>query len=269
MEFFRKAKSVRFRSHHNKYLLADNDEESIWQDPEGTVKNAKWMVEINESGTAIRLKSCYGKYLTASNLQGRLGMKSKKVVQTLPKTLDTTVEWEPIREGFKVKLKMAGHDQFLRANGGVPPWFNSITHDTAHRKMAKEWALWNVDVVEIASPKKSTSDGGETKDGDSEQLDTCPSESDMTSSPTNQNSKSVKSEGSGDSQPPDTCMLEIDMTPSPAKKKSDRKQRKIRRGVVRTNPLSMFTMCTCSPPVDYQRGSIIKSKNDKKGSKPS
>ncbi|KAL6136420.1 hypothetical protein ACLB2K_061715 [Fragaria x ananassa] len=69
-----------------------------------------------------------------------MGMKSKKVVQTLPKTLDSTVEWEPIREeGFKVKLKMAGsHDEFSRANGGVPPWRNSITHDTAHRKLAKD-----------------------------------------------------------------------------------------------------------------------------------
>ncbi|XP_062030531.1 uncharacterized protein LOC133746365 [Rosa rugosa] len=223
MEFFKKAKVVRFRSHHNKYLLAGDDEESVWQEREGHVRNARWKVEINESGTAIRLKSCYGKYLTASNTPGRLGMKSKKVVQTLPETLDSTVEWEPIREGFKVRLKMAGHGQFLRANGGVPPWRNSITHDTAHRSAAKVWGLWDVDVVEIAMdqlpapPKKTKPDGG-------------------------------------DSQQPD-APSEIDMTWSAPKQNSDSKERKIGRGVVRTNDLySCFSMCTC-PTVYDEKGS--------------
>ncbi|XP_004304948.1 PREDICTED: uncharacterized protein LOC101305392 [Fragaria vesca subsp. vesca] len=198
MEFFKKAKAVRFRSHHDKYLLAGDDGESIWQDRDGYVRNARWVVEMNESGTAIRLKSCYGKYLTASNMPGLLGMKSKKVVQTLPKTLDSTVEWEPIREeGFKVKLKMAGsHDEFLRANGGVPPWRNSITHDTAHRKLAKEWVLWDLDVVEIVRAKKTMPDGG-----DLEQWESCSSSSendDMISLPTKQNSDSKNSESPSD-----------------------------------------------------------------------
>lgn len=226
MEFFKKAKAVRFRSHHNKYLLAGDDEESIWQDRDGTVKNAKWTVEINESGNAIRLKSCYGKYLTASNMPGLLGMKSKKVVQTLPKSLDCSVEWEPIREGtFKMRLKMAGHGQFLRANGGVPPWRNSITHDTAHRCAAKDWVSWDVEVVEICmdqflAPKETTSDGVETNDDDSQQADT-PSEIDVTSPP-----------------------------PPPSKHSSETK--KNRRPGVRANDLySYFSMCTCQ--TDYHK----------------
>lgn len=49
---------------------------------------------------------------------------------------------------MKVKLKTRyGH--FLRANGGLPPWRNSITHDIPHRTATQEWILWDVDIVEI------------------------------------------------------------------------------------------------------------------------
>ncbi|KAL6139689.1 hypothetical protein ACLB2K_057991 [Fragaria x ananassa] len=166
-------------------------------------------------------------------MPGLLRMKSKKVVQTLPKTLDSTVEWEPIREeGFKVKLKMAGsHDEFLRANGGVPPWRNSITHDTAHQKLAKEWVLWDVDVVEIVRAKKM-SDGG-----DLEQWESCSSSSendDMTSLPTKQNSESKNSEICDDPRDevvvygshPKSDTSKMNMTPLPAKQNSDGNERK-------------------------------------------
>ncbi|KAI4312973.1 hypothetical protein MLD38_037757 [Melastoma candidum] len=36
MEFFLKAKNVRLRSHHDKYLAANHDEESICQDSDGS-----------------------------------------------------------------------------------------------------------------------------------------------------------------------------------------------------------------------------------------
>uniref|UniRef100_A0A6N2N5P9 DUF569 domain-containing protein n=2 Tax=Salix TaxID=40685 RepID=A0A6N2N5P9_SALVM len=149
MDFFHKAKAVRLRSHHDKYLLADDDEESVNQDRDGSSKNAKWIVElVPGSDFIIRLKSCYGKYLTASNQPFLLGMTGRKVLQTLPRRLDSSVEWEPTREGGQMKLKTR-YGNFLRANGGLPPWRNSVTHDVPHRTSTQDWILWDVDVLEI------------------------------------------------------------------------------------------------------------------------
>ncbi|KAJ7953733.1 Actin cross-linking [Quillaja saponaria] len=149
MDFFHNAKAVRLRGHHDKYLHADEDEESVTQDRNGSVKNSRWVVELVPGyENIIRLKGCYGKYLTASNQPFLLGMTGRKVLQTLPSRLDSSVEWEPIREGNHVKLKTRyGH--FLRANGGLPPWRNSVTHDIPHRTATQDWILWGIDVVEI------------------------------------------------------------------------------------------------------------------------
>lgn len=151
MELFKRALEVRFRSHHDKFLLAEEDEESVCQERNGAVKNARWTVEIGENRKFLRFRSCYGKYLTASNESFLLGMTGKKVVQTLPKRLDSSVEWEPIREGYQVRLKTR-YGQFLRANGGVPPWRNSVTHDIPQRTTTQDWILWDVDVVQIRVP---------------------------------------------------------------------------------------------------------------------
>ncbi|CAI9109617.1 OLC1v1009467C3 [Oldenlandia corymbosa var. corymbosa] len=154
MEFFKRAKSVRLKSHHDKFLLADSDEETVTQDRSGTSKHAKWTVEFVEGvENVVRLKSCYGKYLTASDEHFLLGVTGEKVIQSLPRKLDSKVEWEPIREGVKVKLRTR-YGNFLRANGGLPPWRNSITHDIPHRH--QDWILWEIDVVEIRpeTPKK-------------------------------------------------------------------------------------------------------------------
>ncbi|GLU03004.1 hypothetical protein SLE2022_202270 [Rubroshorea leprosula] len=149
MDFFHNAKVVRLRSHHSKYLLADEDEESVTQDRNGSSKNARWTVEfVSGSQSIIRLKSCYGKYLTASNQPFLLGMTGRKVLQTLPHRLDSSLEWEPVRDGSKVKLKTR-YGNFLRANGGVPPWRNSVTHDIPQRTATQDWVLWDVDVIEI------------------------------------------------------------------------------------------------------------------------
>ncbi|KAL3511186.1 hypothetical protein ACH5RR_030587 [Cinchona calisaya] len=152
MELFRNAKAVRLRNVHNKYLTAEEDEESVTQDRNGSSKSARWTVEFvdnNNADSIIRLKSCYNKYLTASNQPFLLGMTGRKVLQTLPQQrLDSSVEWEPIREENQVKLKTR-YGQFLRANGGVPPWRNSITHDIPHRTITQDLILWDVDVVEI------------------------------------------------------------------------------------------------------------------------
>ncbi|MCL7026747.1 hypothetical protein MKW94_026136 [Papaver nudicaule] len=154
MELFRSAKTVRLRSHHDKYLLAEDDHESVCQDRNGTCKNARWTVEFADGigvDSVIRLKSCYDKYLTATDILKFTGVTGKKVLQTVPKRLDSLVEWEPIREGHQVKLKTR-YGNFLRANGGVPPWRNSITHDIPHRSATQEWILWTVDVLAVRPP---------------------------------------------------------------------------------------------------------------------
>ncbi|KAI4328357.1 hypothetical protein L6164_020715 [Bauhinia variegata] len=149
MDFFRNAKAVRLRSHHDKYLLADDDEESVTQDRNGSSKSARWFVEyVPGYDNIIRLKSIFGKYLIASNQPFLLGMTGRKVLQTLPHRLDSSVEWEPIRDGAQIRLKTR-YGNFLRANGGLPPWRNSVTHDIPHRTATQEWILWDVDVVEI------------------------------------------------------------------------------------------------------------------------
>ncbi|KAH7661907.1 Actin-crosslinking proteins protein [Dioscorea alata] len=150
MELFHKAKAVRLRSHHDKYLSAEEDEDHVHQDRDGSSPNARWTVEYGNAGpvAVIRLISCYRRYLTASNEPFLLGMTGKKVLQTVPRRLDSSVEWEPIREGFQLKLKTRyGH--YLRANGGLPPWRNSVTHDIPHRTATQDWVLWDVDIVEI------------------------------------------------------------------------------------------------------------------------
>lgn len=151
MDIFQNAQAVRLRSHHEKYLTAEDDEESVSQDRNGSSKAAKWTVEFvaDHANSLIRLKSCYNKYLTASNQPFLLGMTGRKVLQTLPRRLDSSVEWEPIRDGHnQVKLRTR-YGQFLRANGGFPPWRNSVTHDVPHRTATQEWIYWQVDVVEI------------------------------------------------------------------------------------------------------------------------
>ncbi|XP_023538149.1 uncharacterized protein LOC111799006 [Cucurbita pepo subsp. pepo] len=149
MDFFRNAKVVRLRSHNKKYLFADEDEESVTQSRNGSSENARWSVEfVKYSDSIIRLKSCYGKYLMASNQPFLLGMTGLKVLQTRPERLNSSLEWEPIKERSLVKLKTR-YGNFLRGNGGVPPWRNSVTHDVPHRTATQEWILWDVDVVEI------------------------------------------------------------------------------------------------------------------------
>ncbi|XP_020202255.1 uncharacterized protein LOC109788031 [Cajanus cajan] len=153
MEFFQKAKVVRLRSHHDKYMLADDDQENVFQDRNGCNNNAKWTVEILENSNVIRLKSCYGKYLTASNMPFILRGTGKKVLQTMPTRLNSSVEWEPIREGVQVRLRTR-YGQYLRGNGGFPPWRNTITHDVPHRTSKANWVLWDVDIVELRPQKQ-------------------------------------------------------------------------------------------------------------------
>ncbi|XP_074286548.1 uncharacterized protein LOC141611808 [Silene latifolia] len=151
MELFKDAKTVRLRSHHDKYLMADDDKEAVIQERNGGSRRARWTVEHVSSGdgvSLVRLKSCYDKYLTAIDDEFLLGVRGKKVKQTTPSRLDSSIEWEPLRDGAQVKLKTR-YGNFLRANGGVPPWRNSITHDVPSRSHTQDWILWKVDVLEF------------------------------------------------------------------------------------------------------------------------
>lgn len=40
--------------------------------------------------------------------------------------------------------------KYLRANGGTPPWRNSITHDGPYSGATQNWVLWDVEAVEPA-----------------------------------------------------------------------------------------------------------------------
>ncbi|KAF3682482.1 hypothetical protein BC332_03856 [Capsicum chinense] len=172
MEFFQKAKCIRLKSNHEKFLHADPDQESVYQDRSGSSKSVKWTVEFPEGlDNVIRLKSCYGKYLTALDEQHLFGVTGQKVVQSLPNKLDSLVEWEPIKEGSLVKLKTR-YGNYLRANSGLPPWRNSVTHDIPHRH--QDWILWAVDTVEVLLelPDESVSESGDDDLGSSFHLTT-------------------------------------------------------------------------------------------------
>lgn len=150
MEYFEKAKAVRLRNHHGKYLVADDDKSSVRQSRNGLSDKASWTVEfVSEKRNKIRLKSCHGLYLTAIDEPFLLGMTGKKVIQILPATkLDSSIEWEPIKEGAYSKLK-TNDGNFLRANWGTPPWRNSVTHDIPHRSATQDWILWEVEVLDF------------------------------------------------------------------------------------------------------------------------
>ncbi|XP_051144175.1 uncharacterized protein LOC127260487 [Andrographis paniculata] len=152
MEFFSKTKAVRLKSHMNKYLIADDDQISIRQSRSGVTTNAWWSVEVVDSNPhAIRLKGCHNCHLTASSVPFLLGMTGLKIFQTLPESYskDPATEWRPIRDGFQVKLK-AHQGTYLRANGGTPPWRNSVTHDCPIVGATHNYCIvWEVETVEL------------------------------------------------------------------------------------------------------------------------
>jgi hypothetical protein len=57
MDLFLNAKVVKLRSHHDKYLVAEEDEESVIQSRNGSSRNALWTVELEpNSQSVIRLQ---------------------------------------------------------------------------------------------------------------------------------------------------------------------------------------------------------------------
>ena len=152
MEFFNKAKTVMLRSHLDKYLIADDDGETVKQSRNGSSRKARWEVELVAGKShVVRLRSCHGLCLAAADEPFLLGMTGKKVRQVVPATKsDVSVEWEPIKDGIFVKMRSKSSSKFLRANWGTPPWRNSVTHDVPHRTATQDWVLWEVEVVDIS-----------------------------------------------------------------------------------------------------------------------
>lgn len=144
--------AVKLRSHLDKYLVADDDQETVRQSRNGSSKKARWFVELVQGKeNIIHLKSCEGHYLTASETPFLLGMTGKKILQTEQENpTELNIQWEPIRDGFQVRLK-SWCGKFLRANGGTPPWRNSVTHDEPHSGATQKWILWDVEAVEANS----------------------------------------------------------------------------------------------------------------------
>lgn len=155
MEFFEKPVAVRLKTHLDKYLVADDDQLSIRQSQSaGGTRRARWLIQhVDSNNHVIRLKSCFGRYLTASNTPFLLGMTGKKVFQTLlpENTKDQlAIEWQPVRDGFQVKLKSASSGTYLRANGATMPWRNTVTHDSSSfTSSSHNWILFDVEAVDI------------------------------------------------------------------------------------------------------------------------
>lgn len=149
MEYFTKAKFIRLRSHHNRYLIAGSDGESVKQSKQGQIPQARWAVElVQDKRNTVRLRSCYEKYLTASDEPFLLGWTGKKALQTLQTDCSLSVQWEPIGEEFYVKLRAPLTGKFLRANAGTPPWRDTVTVDVPERKTTQDWVFWVVDILD-------------------------------------------------------------------------------------------------------------------------
>uniref|UniRef100_A0A803LSV8 DUF569 domain-containing protein n=1 Tax=Chenopodium quinoa TaxID=63459 RepID=A0A803LSV8_CHEQI len=150
MEFFQRTKVFRLKtSNQSKYLIADQDEDTVKQTRDSSSKYTRWSFEPVEGKTnVIRIRSCNSwKYLAASEEPFLLGMTGKRVAQR--PWLGATVEWEPIKEGPYIKLR-SHTGTFLRSNKGLPPWRNTITHDLpGHWTASENMILWIVDILEI------------------------------------------------------------------------------------------------------------------------
>lgn len=151
MEYFEGAKAVKLKSvHHAKCLWADDDRHSVAQKREKEGKQDMtiiWKVEHVPERNTIRLKSRYDLYLMASDYHFLLGATGKKVMQSFASKADSSCEWEPISDGEFVKLKTK-NETFLRANGGLPPWRNSVTHDVPVLANTRDSIFWDVEIVE-------------------------------------------------------------------------------------------------------------------------
>ncbi|KAJ0535682.1 putative actin-crosslinking [Helianthus annuus] len=173
MELFPNRSTVRLKSYRDKYLFAETDEESVTQSRDGSTRNSYWTVEIVDED-CISLRSCYGKYLTASNKPSIPGMRARylKVTQTRlgnpnPNYSTMTVDDSSVtgkmefrspmvtvggpRFSSEVRLK-THYGNYLQSNKGPPPLGNMVTHDLPRKEGPMNKRIsWKVELVEPPS----------------------------------------------------------------------------------------------------------------------
>lgn len=150
MELLGLAKTIRLRTHNGKYLVADDDGKSVRQDRDGEAKRANWTIEFNcNEKNIVYLKSCHGKYLTASNKPFVPKINGFKVIQSEPERLNSSHQWEIERDGIRIRLRTR-YGQFLRPrSNNLLLWRrNSIAHEVPYRMKSGNQLLWEFDIVE-------------------------------------------------------------------------------------------------------------------------
>ncbi|KAI6706754.1 hypothetical protein NL676_009716 [Syzygium grande] len=176
MEFFRNAQTVRLRSAHG-YLVAEDDKETVaLRRDEKTAargdnyfsdraRRARWSVEfVLNSDSVLRLKSCHGKYLAASDKPSRVGMTGCQVLQSLPPLLDSV--WEPMKEGKHVKLRTR-YGSFLCTGCDYASWSDAVIHDLPHHTTF----LWDVKVVVRKEASATYIDNKASEEGSASNID--------------------------------------------------------------------------------------------------
>ncbi|KAI3704763.1 hypothetical protein L1987_74992 [Smallanthus sonchifolius] len=159
MEVFQNDMIIRLKNNQGRYLVAQQDEESVSKSRDGSTQNAQWKIEMHDE-ESIYLKSCYGKYLTASNQPSIPGLVARnlKVIQTQPEKRNTSHLWLPVsqtdtQEPHSVWLTTL-HNTYLRAHSGPAPLGNMITHDLFRKENPKthnKKILWHIEIVDSPS----------------------------------------------------------------------------------------------------------------------
>ncbi|KAJ0894322.1 putative actin-crosslinking [Helianthus annuus] len=179
MELFPNRSTVRLKSYRDKYLFAETDEESVTQSRDGSTRNSYWTVEIVDED-CISLRSCYGKYLTASNKPSIPGMRARylKVTQTRlgnpnpnysTMTVDdssvtgkwnSALQWLPLVTEVSSEVRLKTHyGNYLQSNKGPPPLGNMVTHDLPRKEGPMNKRIsWKVELVEPPSVALTQSD---------------------------------------------------------------------------------------------------------------
>nr|XP_043615694.1 uncharacterized protein LOC122587579 [Erigeron canadensis] len=172
MEQFPNRSIIRLKSFKDKYLFAENDEESVSQSRDGSTRNSRWIVEVVDED-CISLKSCFGKYLTASNKPSIPGMRARflKVTQTrlgnkypndhmtiiddslITGKWNSALQWVPLMSEVYPEVRLKTHyGNYLQSNKGPPPLGNMVTHDLPRKEGPMNKRIsWQVELVEAPS----------------------------------------------------------------------------------------------------------------------